>query len=166
MASQNPAGFFVNGTEGLRQGQGKEHVVPHPRPEGNVPTAPKVRKGRGEKGPLKVFRKLHAEEIGHASCDVDAAAEVAVNLNGIENNGDKHEAAAEIVGMIENPRHHEGGAIGDEELFKIAVEHEKKAPAKGEAIRFRPVKVLGNGVVTGDGPLHDLRKKGQIQGVF
>ena len=119
LALQMLPGKLAQLAKGLGQGERVEEVVPHPGPQCDVPAPPEVGQGGGEQRAAEVLRQVDAEQPGHPAGDVNAAGEIPVQLNTVEENTHRENAAAVRPGVVQHGVHQHSGPVRNHHLFEI-----------------------------------------------
>ena len=148
----------------LGQRKGIENVVAHPAAQADVPAAPEVAQRNGEVRTLEVGRKLDAEELSDAGDHVDAAGEVRVLLEGVEQDAHDDDRAAVLALVAENLLDQRKRTVGDDLLFEKAPEHQQGAALdvpEVKAMRF--IKLMGKLIEPRNRSLNQLREEGHEQ---
>ena len=130
-----------------------------------MPAPPVVRQGDGEQGAAEILRQLDAEHLGRAPGDVDAAGEIAVELNTVEQHPGK-EHGAPVLGVIaEHGSHDDSRPVGDDQFFEIAPHSQLEAVFQVVRVKNVPSGELGAQITeAADGSLDHLGKEGHEQG--
>ena len=132
-----------------------------------MPAPPVLRQGRGEDGPLEVLRQPDAEQLPRADGHVDAAGEVAVELDAVDQHGEQDHGPA-VGGVVgEEIIHQHRGPVGDDHFLEIAPEDALDAAA--QVLRVEVIALQQPGgqlVVAADGALDHLGEEGGEQGEF
>ena len=63
---------------------------------------------------VEVFGQVDAKKLGHAPGDVDAAGEVTVELDAVEQDPDGENAAAVVPGVVQHRGDQHGGPVCDD----------------------------------------------------
>ena len=133
-----------------------------------MPTGPVLLDVPRKIGPIEVLRHDHAEELAHAQNDVDAAGEVGVEPEGVEDHA-QQDPAPSVVGGLGPEQQGQGGSqpIRQDHLLPVAPQHPHQAPAQPVRIEGSPlVEGLREHVVAADGPLDHLGEEGGEEGVL
>ena len=135
-------------------------VVLHPMAQRHVPAAPEVGERRGEVRLTKVLGHLDAKELRDAFDHIDAAREVGIHLERVEEDADNDDGCR--GGAV---RWGDDGAIvahehvGDGVLLEQAIAKAQHAPAHAEQRRApRGEELGGNLGIAVDGTLDYLRE--------
>ena len=153
--------------ERFRRRQRVEHVVPHPRAQGDVPPAPVLADGPGEIRSPEVFGQLYAQDLRDAAGDVDPSGEIGVDLQRIQDRRHEDRRAVVIrVGGGHRPDH-DDGPVGDHQLFEISPRRQLQSAPSSVIIEGAGFKQLRRELrVISDRPLYDLREKDTNSAVF
>ena len=158
-----PAGEFA---EAPGERDGVEHIVAHPRAEGNVPAPPVVGERRGKDRAAEVLRHIDAEQARDAAGNVDAAGKIAVELDAVEQNAARDDCAAVGAVVLDDGVDQHGGPVGDDELFEVAPQAQLDAEFEVAPVEAPLGRQLRRElVIAADGPLYHLREEGDEQAV-
>ena len=98
-------------THGAGDADGVKNVLTHPDTQGNVPPPPVFCNILGEIGADEILGQLDAHGLGETDGHIDAAGEVAVDLDGVEQ-AQKQEAHAGKLSALQGADGH-GDAVSD-----------------------------------------------------
>ena len=168
-------GPFGQLQHGLADVHGVENIIREPGAHGDMPAVPVFLDIPGEVGQIEVFRQPDTHALGDADGDIDAAGEVAVELESIEQHGNEHISAvvihedfAQLCGHLLAVDQGQNGyhqPVGDDHLLEIAPQNPHEAlgyiPAL-KAVGF--VQGLGQVAVAADGALDHLGEEGDEEG--
>ena len=108
-------------THGLGNGDGIEDAILHPDAQADMPTAPVFRNVLGEIGTDEVFGQFDAHCLGKTDGHIDAAGEVAVDLNGIEHRQHQKCNASVFLTLQRTDGH--GDPVRHHQLLEVTPEH-------------------------------------------
>ena len=129
-----------------------------------MPAAPEVAQRNGEVRTPEVGRKLDAEELSDAGDHVDAAGEVRVLLEGVEQNANDDDRAAVLTLAAENLLDQRKRTVGDDLLFEKAPEDQQCAALDVSKVKaMRLVKLMGELIKARNRSLNQLGEEGHKQ---
>ena len=125
-----------------------------------MPSAPVIRHGIGENRPPEIFCKIDAEKMRHAPGGINSAGEIAVKLNTVKKYGQRDDAPAVTVIIIEDRIDQDSRPVCDDQLLKVSPQHQLNSAAQVFKIEIPLSRQLTAQVAEpADRPLYHLRKE-------
>ena len=132
-----------------------------------MPAAPEFLDRKCHVRMIKVFRQLNAEKTGYPLADRDAAEEIRIQLETVQDGRQPEIGPAVLGGMIKHPAGKDTGFIRNHQFQEEPVEDQLQASEElffTEPVPF--IKLRAQLLMPGYGPLDDLREKRDEQRVF